>query len=60
MYKFRVLPVLEGRAAEYFYELQERMANADPGFDVKKTGDAFKNVLERSRKRKSERDGLLK
>lgn len=60
MYKFRAIPVLTGRAAEHFYEIQEQMANAEPGFDVKATGKAFEKLLERSRQRKAVRDGVLK
>lgn len=55
MYKFRAIPVLEGRAAEHFYEIQERMANANPGFDVKATGEAMKRCIARGKAAREKR-----
>ena len=49
MYKFRAIPVLEGRAAEHFLKVQEQLANQKPNFDVKAEYAAFKRMMERSR-----------
>lgn len=55
MYKFRALPVLEGRAAEYFYDLQEKMANAEPGFDVKAAGEGMTQCIARGKADRAKR-----
>lgn len=52
MYKFRAIPVLEGRAAEHFLKVQEMLANQKPNFDVKAEYAAFKRMMERSKAEK--------
>lgn len=60
MYKFRAIPTLEGKAAEYFYEIQEMMATTKPNFDIKSSREAYNQIMERSRQRKATRNGVLK
>lgn len=55
MYKFRAIPVLEGRAAEHFLKVQEQLANQKLNFDVKAAGEAFKRCLARGREDRKSR-----
>lgn len=45
MYKPRAVPVLTGKNAAYFNEIQKRAATEDAGFDVKAAFNRMKAII---------------
>jgi CRISPR/Cas system CSM-associated protein Csm2 small subunit len=45
MYKPRAVPVLTGKNAAYFNEIQKRAATEDAGFDVKAAFNRMKVII---------------